>query len=111
MYQGRGIVTIHQDKMSRGFWRLGKVEMVIQGKDKNIQGATVKVASPDGKLTIINRLLSKLYPVEVRDSCPKVVTDINSEKVVANVESKQHGCPKRAATLDADELRYMRDLS
>ena len=76
------IVTIHQDKMPRGFWRLGKVETIIQGKDKNVRGATVKTVSPNGKLTVINRPLSKLYPVEVRDRCPKVVTDINLEKVV-----------------------------
>ena len=103
------IVTIHQDKMPRGFSRLGKVEMLIQSKDKNIGGATLKVVSPNGKLTIINRSLSKLYPVEVRDKCPKGVTDINSEKVVENVESKEHGHPKCAATLDADALRRMRD--
>ena len=100
------IVTIHQDKMPRGFWRLGKVETLIQGKDKNVWGATVKVVSPNGKLTV----LSKLYPVEVRDRCPKVVTDINSEKVVENVESKQHGRPKCAAALDTDALGRMRDL-
>ena len=104
------IVTIHQDKMPRGFWRLGKAETLIQSKDKNIRGATVKVVSPNGKLTIINRPLSKLYPVEVRDRCPKVVTDINSEKVVENVESEERERPKRAAALDADVLRRMRDL-
>ena len=103
------IVTIHQDKMPRGFWRLGKVETIIQSKDKNVQGATIKVVSPNGKLTVINRPLSKLYPVEVRDRCPKVVTDINLEKVVESVGSQEHGRPKRAAALDADALRRMRD--
>ena len=103
------IVTIHQDKTPRGFWRLGKVETLIQGKDKNVRGTTVKVVSPNGKLTIINRPLSKLYPVEVRDRCPKVVTDVNLEKIVKNVESKEHGRPKRAAALDTDALRRMRD--
>ena len=82
------IVTIHQDKMPRRFWRLGKVETIIQGKDKNVRGATVKVVSPNGKLTVINRLLSKLYPVEVRDRCPKVVTDNNLEKVVRVLDQR-----------------------
>ena len=103
------IVTIHRDKMPRRFWRVGKVGMIIQGKDKNIWGATVKVLSPNGKLTVINRPLSKLYLVEVRDRCPKVVTDINLEKVVESVESKEHGRPKRATALDADAIRRMRD--
>ena len=96
--------------MPRGFWRLGKVETLIQGKDKNVRGATVKAVSSNGKLTVINRPLSKLYTVEVRDRCPKVVTDVNSEKGVENVESKQHGRPKRAAALDTDALHRMRDL-
>ena len=70
----------------------------------------MKVVLPNGKLTVINRLLSKLHPVEVRDRCPKVVTDINLEKAVESVGSKQHGRPKRAAAaLDADALRRMRD--
>ena len=103
------IVTIHQDKMPRGFWRLGKVETIIQGEDKNVRGATVKVVSPNGKSIVINRPLSKLYPVEVRDRCPKVVTDINLEKVVESVRSKEHGRPKRASALDAGALRRMRD--
>ena len=94
--------------MPRGFWRLGKVETIIQGKDKNVQGATVKVVSRNGKLTVMNRPLSKLYPVEVRDECPKVVTDFNLEKVVESVGSKKHGRPKCAAALDADALRRMR---
>ena len=95
--------------MLRGFWRLGNVETLFQGKDKNVRGATVKAASPNGKLTTINRPLSKLYPVEVRDRCPKVVTDIISENVVENVKSEEHGRPKRAAALDADALRRTRD--
>ena len=97
--------------MPRGFWRLGKVETIIQGKDKHVRGAsaTVKVVSPNGKSTVINRPLSKFYPVEVRDRCPKVVTDINLEKVVESVGSKEHGRPKRATALDTDALRRMRD--
>ena len=109
MFKEGDIVTIHQDKMSRGFWRLGKVETLIQSKDKNIRGATVKVVSANGKLTIVNRPLSKLYPVEVRGRCPKAVTDINSEKSLENVKSKEHGRPKRAATHDVDPLRRSRD--
>ena len=84
--------------------RLFKVKIKTFGR-----GATVKVVSPNGKLTIINRPLSKLYPVEVRDRCPKVVTDINLKKVVESVGSKEHGRLKRAAALDADALRRMRD--
>ena len=104
MYQGRGHCHNSSRQNAQRIWRLRKVETIIPG-------ATVKVVSPNGKLTVINRPLSKLYPVEVRDRCPKVVTDINLEKAVESVGSKEHGRPKRAAALDADALRRMRGSS
>ena len=108
MYQGRGHCHNSSGQNAQRIWRLRKVETIIQGKYKNVRGATVKVVSPNGKLTVINRPLSKLYPVEVRDRCPKAVTDINLEKAVESVGLKEHGCPKRVTALDADALRRMR---
>ena len=97
-------------KCPEDFGDLEKLKRLFKVKINNIRGSTVKVVSPNGKLTIKNRLLSGLYPVEVRDRYPKVVTDINSEKAVENVGSKEHGRSKRAAALDADALCRMRDL-
>ena len=61
MYQGRGHCHNSSTQNAQRFWRLGKVETIIQGKDKNVRGATIKVVSPNGKLTVINRPLSRLY--------------------------------------------------
>ena len=35
------VVTVHEDRTPRGFWRLGKIEELIVGKDKRVRGATV----------------------------------------------------------------------
>ena len=42
------VVTVHEDKTPRGFWRMGKIEELIISKDKRARGATVKVSSPTG---------------------------------------------------------------
>ena len=64
------VVTVHEDKTPRGFWHLGKIEELIISKDKRVTGATVKVSSPTGRMILINRPLSKLFPVEVKDEMP-----------------------------------------
>ena len=61
------VVTVHEDKTPRGFWHLGKIEELLVSKDKRVRGATVKVNSPTGRMTLISRPLSKLFPVEVKD--------------------------------------------
>ena len=64
MYQGRGHCHNSSRQNTQRILDTWKVETLIQSKDKTIRGATVKVVSPNGKLTIINRPLSKLYPVQ-----------------------------------------------
>ena len=61
------VVTVHEDKIPRGLWCLGKIEELIVGKNKRVRGATVKVSSPTGRMTLIDRPLSKLFPEEIKD--------------------------------------------
>ena len=39
-----GIVILKNDSTSRAFWKLGKVEQLIPGKDGKVRAAIVKVA-------------------------------------------------------------------
>ena len=103
------IVTVHEDKMPRGFWRLGKVEELIFSKDTRVRGATVKVSSPTGRMTLINRPLSKLFPVEMKDRHISTLPETSVEQRVDIVNEKQSSRPKRIAALDADTLRRLRD--
>jgi len=61
------IVTVAEEGVSLGKWRLGKVEELITGKDGEIRGANVKVLTKKGKPMYLNRPVQKLYPLEVRE--------------------------------------------
>ena len=103
------VVTVHEDKTPRGFWRLGKVEELLISKDNRVRGATVKVSSPTGKMTLINRPLSKLFPVEIKDRHVPTLPETSVEQRVEIGKEKQSLRPKRIAALDADTLRRLRD--
>ena len=101
------IVTVHEEKTPRGFWRLGKIEKVIESKDGLIRGATVKAVTPTGQISLINRPITKLFPVEIASRELEELS--NTPDVVDNGENRRDGRPRRAAALDADLLRRMRD--
>ena len=58
------IVLVHDDK-PRGFWRLARIENVITGRDGQIRGAILRVASEKGRSTTLQRPLQRLYPLEI----------------------------------------------
>ena len=103
------VVTVHEDKTSRGFWRLGKIEELIVSKDKRVRGATVKVSSPTGRMTLINRPLSKLFPVEVKDRNIPTLPETYVGQGAETVNEIQSSRPKRIAALDAIVLSRLRD--
>ena len=78
-------------------------------KDKRVRGATVKVSSPMGRMTLINRPLSKLFHVEVKDRHIPNLPDKSVEQGVEIVNDKQSSHPKRIAALDSNVSRRLRD--
>ena len=100
------VVTVHQDKIPRGFWRSEKIEHLIESKDGKVRGATLKVVSPCGKMSLINRPLSKLFPVEVVNREAPDATDLPSKS--GKNEKQQNRRPKCADALDADTLRRLK---
>ena len=60
------IVILKNDATSRAFWKLGKVEQLIPGKDGKIRAAIVKVAKGNGKTQLLKRVIQHLIPIEVR---------------------------------------------
>ena len=93
-----GIVTVYDEGLKKGFWRLGKVESLIAGRDNVIRGAMVKVSSKGKKPIRIKRALQPLYPLEVAAS---TVTEGRCE--VSDQNIKPEG-PKRNAEV-IGELR------
>ena len=59
------VVTVFEENVKRGLWKIGKVEEVIWGRDGVVRGAKVKVMTK-GKPVLLNRPVQKLYPLEVR---------------------------------------------
>ena len=64
------VVVVHDENLPRGFWRLGRVEEVLTGRDGQIRGATVRLASRNRQQTLLHRPIQLLYPLEIRDTQP-----------------------------------------
>ena len=81
------VVTVHEDGLPRGLWRLGKIESVIPGNDEEIRAAVVKVVkSKRGRTTLLKRPVKKLFPLELfsernrQDDEPDQENDDNFQK-------------------------------
>ena len=84
------MVSVTVEGVSRGKWRLGKVEELITGKDGEIRGAKVKVLTKKGRPMYLNG------PVQTRQT---VTEPVGEEQV------QTRRVPRRAAVIDADFRR------
>ena len=57
------MVVVHDENLPRGFWKLGRINEVIPGRDGEVRGAVVRLSSGRG---ILRRPSQLLYPLEVR---------------------------------------------
>ena len=96
------MVTVAEEGVSRGKWRLGKVKELIPGKDGEITGAKVKVLTKKGRPMYLKRPVQKLYPLEVRGP---VQTRQTVTEPVGEEQVQTRRVPKRAAAIDADFRR------
>ena len=60
------VVVVRDDTLPRSFWKLGRIQDVITGRDGVIRGAAVKVASRDRQFTLLWRPIQHLYPLEIK---------------------------------------------
>lgn len=59
------IVILKNDSTNRAFWKLGKVEELLTGRDGKIRAAIVKVAGSKTRPTLLRRTIQQLIPIEV----------------------------------------------
>ena len=86
------IVIVHHDSKARGFWRLGRVEKTIPGRDGEVRGAVVRVGGRNPKT--IRRPVQRLYPVEFND---QVTRDGHDNDNAQSTESrKRSDSPRRS---------------
>lgn len=60
------IIILKNDSTSRAFWKLGKVEQLIPGRDVKVRATIVKVSSKNGKTQLLKRVIQHLVLIEVR---------------------------------------------
>ena len=101
------MVTVAKEGVSRGKWRLGKVEELITGKDGETRGAKIKVLTKKGRLMYLNRPVQGLCPLEVRALV--YARPIETNQVEEQVPVRR--VPRRVAAMNADlRRRYVDQL-
>ena len=78
------IVLIHDEKLPRQLWKMGKIETLIYSKDGKVRGAEVRTPNS----SVLKRPVSRLYPIE----CPRNELDINDElySPLVGVDTKEN---------------------
>ena len=67
------IVILRNDKTSRSFWKLAKVEQLLHGEDNLVRAAVVKVlGGKSDKAQLLRRSISHLIPIEVKQPLSEV---------------------------------------
>ena len=59
------VAIFHEEKQPSSNWRLGKVEGIIYDKVGHIRGASLRVITREGRRSITERPLQKLFLLEV----------------------------------------------
>ena len=69
------IVVVHEDKIPRQLWKIGRVEDLMRGRDGNMRAATIRTSS-GGRAQQIQRPVQRLYPIEISTKVPENVPQI-----------------------------------
>ena len=89
-------MVVHDENLPRGFWKLGRIEEIIAGRDGRIRGVKVRLASRNQQQTQLHRPIQLLYPLEIRDD--QLVTSVgppNGESQNSSQETPAEPEPQR----------------
>ena len=90
------VVLIHDPVQPRALWKIGKEEKLLQGSDRLVRSASLRVRS--GTTTILlNRPLQHLYPIEIRATADQIGKHEPEEPTVVTRRSQ----PTRVAAQEA----------
>jgi hypothetical protein len=48
------MVIVHEEGLPRSFWKLGRIQDLIVGRDGRTRGATVRIAGKNQRFTSLN---------------------------------------------------------
>ena len=62
------VVILHNERLPRGLWKLGRIQELLEGHDSHYRGAVVKTTSRDGRLELLQQPIQLLYmyPLELK---------------------------------------------
>ena len=69
------VVVVHEDKIPRQLWKVGRVENLLRGRDGNVRAAIVRTSS-EGRAQQLLRTIQRVYPIEISAQEPKIVPPI-----------------------------------
>ena len=99
------VVIIHDENLPRAFWKLGRVESIMTGRDGEIRAATVRLSSGSGTL---HRPVQLLYPLEIHDDQANQLSprsEASRDIVVNNPSETDSAPPQRVKRMAALEVR------
>ena len=91
------VVVVHSTEQPRAFWRLGRVEEVLVGKDGETRGAVLRVVGGGRRSTLLQRPIKLLYPLEVPRSRQKTSSE---DQDVSSVQAE----PPPECTRDSNDV-------
>ena len=89
---------VNEDGVKRGLWKIGVVEGLICGRDKEVRGAHVRVITK-GRDVHITRPVQKLYPIEVHVGLNAGKGQDRNQVQPTDLQGSSQPC--RVAALDA----------
>ena len=107
---------IHEEKQPKSNWHLGKVAGIICGKGGHIRGASLRAITLEGRHSIIERPLQKLFSLETATNEtlePEEgrVSEMNSfetkDRPDEPVRLVRPGRPRRFVAANADQIRRL----
>ncbi|CAB4022910.1 RNA-directed DNA polymerase from mobile element jockey, partial [Paramuricea clavata] len=105
------IVILRNDKTSRCFWKLAKVEQLLHGEDNLVRAAVVKVlGGKSNKAQLLRRSISHLIPIEVKQPLSEVKN--KSEATISEPPVSLNTRPRRMAAVigelkRAEQLKHI----
>ena len=73
------VVVLKNDSSARCFWKLGKIEELLPGRDGKVRAAVVKTTSKSMRPQRLRRVIEHLIPVEV-NAVTETAPNVSQEK-------------------------------
>ena len=59
------VVVVHSAEQPRAFWKLGRIQEILVGRDGETRGAVLRTVGRGGRATTLQLPVQLLYPLEV----------------------------------------------